>query len=472
MSAQDAQHLRFTLDDLNLLRAHPSKAEIRASYALMALLFVGCLVTIPFAREQWPASHVLDAGAGVACFAETTTGLLLLTQARLLRRYSGFALGLGYLLGGLIVLVTIVIPADASTNLWLFRLWHSVFVLGVLGYAVLHVNHDVPVRRSGLARTGPVMGGVFLFIGLLVLYIFLRPLALPVIIHGRDYTTAPNLFLNGVQFTIIALAWWMLLTSARKTVLSVWMTVVAFAVAVDIILFVLGGTLQSVGLFISKLNNLVAATLIFGVIFHRYLRIQAALHRHRISLLRANRRLMRMARKDALTGLPNRTALEECIDHALARAMRTGAEVAVCVIDLDDFKKINDQYGHEAGDGLLRAFGRRIAGILRKDEQFARLGGDEFVLVLENLGARSEIAAVMTRMTDALAEPFRLPQAPPCLLQVSAGVALYPACAGAGDLMRAADQALYRAKADKHARARNWAVYNTQDLPDRMSLGG
>ncbi|MDA8390031.1 MAG: diguanylate cyclase [Gammaproteobacteria bacterium] len=472
MSAFGAEYLNLTLGDLNLLRASPSDTEIRASYIVMAVLFVGCLIALPFATEQWPASHVLDAGAGVACFAETTTGLLLLIQARLLRRYSGFALGLGYLLGGLIVLVTILVPENVSTNLWLFRLWHGVFVTGVLAYAVLHVNHDVRARRMGLVRMGPAVGGALLFTGLLVLYLFLRPFSLPVIIHGRDYTTAPNLFINGIQFTIIALAWWMLLTTPRKTVLSVWMTVVAFAVAIDIILFVLGGKLQSAGLYVSKLNNLVAATLIFGVIFHRYIRIQATLYRHRIGLLRANRRLMRMALKDGLTGLPNRMALDQCLDEALARAARTMTQVAVCVIDLDDFKKINDQYGHEAGDGLLRAFGKRVAGILRKGEKFARLGGDEFVLVLESLQGTGDLAAVMMRMTHILSEPFVLPQMPLFCLHVSVGVALYPDCASASDLMRAADQALYRAKADKARRTQNWVVCGSGDLAAGMRPGG
>ena len=458
MKSFSDERLHSTLGDINLLRATPSAGEILASRIVMAVLFIGCLVTVPFAVDQWPPSQMLYAGAGMASFAEIATGILLLTQARLLRRYSGLALGLGYFLGGLIVLVVILVPQTLDANVCPFRIWHGQFVTAVLAYAVLHVRHDGPPGHRRAVRIGPAVMAAVGIVTLIVAYLIFRPFALPVIIHGLDYATGPNLFINGIQFTVIALAWWMLVTAPRKTVLSVWMAVVACAIAIDIVLFVLGGRLFTVGLYISKLNNLIGATLIFGVFFYHYIRIQGELYRHRITLVRANRQLTRLALKDTLTGLPNRAGLERCLNHVLARAERVQGQGAVCVIDLDDFKKINDQYGHETGDRLLCAFGKRVARVLRKGEEFGRLGGDEFVLVLEDLLGMEELEAVMDRVTNALAEPFSLPDGSGFRVNVSIGAAFFRGQSTVGDLMRGADQALYRVKADKAHRRRNWAV--------------
>jgi len=429
----------------------------------MGILLLGCLITIPFAAWQWPPLRVLDAAAGIASFAEATTGLLLLAQAQLLRQRAGTVLGLGYLVGGWVVFVTIIAAPGVATTLWLFRLWHGVFVVSVLTYAVLNAKDASRARHMGCIRAKPAIAGGLLFIAALILYLIFLPFSLPTIIHGSDYITLPNLLINSIQFVIVALAWWILFTAPRKTVLSVWMEVVACAVAIDIVLFVLGARLFSVGLYISKLNNLIAATTLFGVIFYRYIRIQAELHRHRVLLVRANRKLARMALRDTLTGLPNRAALDQYLDLVLARAVRTEAHLAICIIDLDDFKQINDQHGHEMGDCLLRAFSKRITGILRKGEYFARLGGDEFVLVLESLSRMDDLVTVLKRMIRASSEPFDLPDAPTFSINASIGVAFYPRFTSRAELLRAADQALYCAKGSKNDREQNWIVHGTAD---------
>lgn len=444
-----------SLDDINLLHAAPAPGEVRATWVVMGVLLLACLVTLPFADLQWPASNLLYAAAGIAAFSEIITGMLLLTQATLLRQDAGLALGLGYLLGGLVIVVNLLGANDVATRLWLFRLWHGVFVVGVLLYALLQPRtRRVHFRR----RCRRAFLGGMLFIVTLVFYLAARPFPLPVIIHHADYATLPNMLVNGVQFLIVMLAWWLLIRARHKTVLSVWMAVVALAVAIDILLFVMGTTLFSVGLYISKLNNLVAATLVFVVIFYRYVRIQGELHRHRAWLLRANRKLVRMAMTDRLTGLPNRAALEQTLDTALARAQRAGVPLAVCVLDLDDFKPINDRHGHDTGDHLLRTFAQRVSAILRKGEHFARLGGDEFVLILEGLKDVADLPAVLERITDAIHQPFHLQENLSVNVGASVGVALYPDCTNASDLLRQADQALYRAKAQKAARQAPWCV--------------
>lgn len=453
--------------DINLLDALPSIKERRFAWAFMALLLAGFLVAIPVSSLQWPASNLLFAGAGIATFVEIATGVLLLTQALILRNDAVLALSVGYLVGGLVIATNLLLVHDVATRLWLFRLWHTFFVLGVLIYALLSTRSSpMFVRRRFLARVKCWVGGGLLLIGLLVLYLVYRPFALPEIIHGTNYFTDANLWANGIQLVLISVAGWLLLRSPRRTVLSLWMAVVAAAVFIDIVLFVLGGKLFSAGLYVSKLNNLIAGTLIFWVIFYHYLRIQRELLRNRVWLLRTNRQLKRRALSDALTGLPNRACLDQYLQQALNRVPRRddGSMLAVCVIDLDDFKPVNDRYGHEIGDRLLSALSRRLTSVLRKGEFLARLGGDEFVLVLEDLKHLDELQPIMARITAAMARPFPLSDEISLTMHTSIGVAVYPHAQTAEELMRKADQALYRSKDGKQVRNQIWTLHRVESL--------
>lgn len=454
----------LTREQTNLLQATPSTREIRATWAVMGVLLLGCLATIPFAARQWPASHVLYAGAGIATFAQVTTGLLLISQAVMLRQSSALALGLAYSVGGLIILVNVLLAPNVATSLWFFRLWHGVFVSGVLVYAWLHLRNREAAPLDVFGRWVVRLFGLgLLFIAVLISYLVNKPFPLPPILHDGNYITIPDVAVNAVQLLVMVTAWILLVTTRRKTVLSVWMAVVACAVSIDIVLFVLGTTLFSVGLYISKLNNLLAGTLIFGVIFFRYIRIQGDLQRHRTALLQANRQLTQIALTDTLTELPNRAALDQHLQKALARAARSQTPLAVCLIDMDNFKPVNDQYGHEVGDQLLQAFAKRLAASLRQDEYFARLGGDEFVLVLEGLDDPAALPAVMERITAELAQPFVLSGSSVLRVTASIGVALFPDQRNSRSLLRAADQALYRVKAQKTARSQTWLVFEQED---------
>ena len=158
------------------------------------------------------------------------------------------------------------------------------------------------------------------------------------------------------------------------------------------------------------------------------------------------RELDRIAHYDVLTGIPNRRLLQQRLDQALALSLRNHDTLAICMLDLDGFKPVNDRLGHEAGDQLLQEVARRLTQLLRGDDLVARLGGDEFVLLFRMRGLQS--AAVFDRVLATLAEPVHLTTG---VVQVtgSLGVAyLDPSAPCAGDqLLRRADQALYRAKA-------------------------
>lgn len=180
-------------------------------------------------------------------------------------------------------------------------------------------------------------------------------------------------------------------------------------------------------------------------------------------LLQQQRTEAYRARHDALTGLPNRFALEQYLPKALVRAQRRGTRVAVGLIDLDDFKAVNDTYGHDMGDALLRQFAARLRSRLRSSELLARLGGDEFVLVLEDLDAAdvmTPLQAALDRLQGAVEAPFDLGEGRQASVGMTMGVALYPRDGQDADaLLRQADTAMYVAKMRKTGRGCWWAIH-------------
>lgn len=162
-----------------------------------------------------------------------------------------------------------------------------------------------------------------------------------------------------------------------------------------------------------------------------------------VSRLKAHaEELDRIAHFDPLTGVPNRRLLEDRLRQAIAHADRSRRQLAVCLLDLDGFKPINDQYGHEAGDQLLVEIVDRLQTMLRSVDTIARLGGDEFVLLLGDLDSHS----VFDRILEAVSEPVQL-RDDSVAVSASIGVALYPDDrVDADTLLRHADQAMYLAK--------------------------
>lgn len=167
-----------------------------------------------------------------------------------------------------------------------------------------------------------------------------------------------------------------------------------------------------------------------------------------ISLLKAHeQQLEQIANFDALTKLPNRLLLDDRLHQALVQAQRRGQPLAVAFLDLDGFKAVNDQHGHDAGDHLLVEVAGRMKQALREGDTLARLGGDEFVAVLLDVVDINVCEPMLNRLLAAAARPVPFGDA---LLQVSAslGVTFYPQAmdVAADQLLRQADQAMYRAK--------------------------
>jgi diguanylate cyclase (GGDEF)-like protein/PAS domain S-box-containing protein len=173
--------------------------------------------------------------------------------------------------------------------------------------------------------------------------------------------------------------------------------------------------------------------------------------------------LQRQANFDELTGLPNRVLASDRLQTAVAGALRHGHRGGVLFIDLDQFKKINDTWGHSVGDDLLKSASKRLISCVRREDTVARLGGDEFIIILPNLADASHAEPVIQKILAAFSQPFPLGNHE-AFVTASVGVALFPddsddpMC-----LMRHADTAMYRAK----EQGRNTFEFFTPELNAR-----
>ncbi|HJV69015.1 diguanylate cyclase domain-containing protein [Ideonella sp.] len=156
--------------------------------------------------------------------------------------------------------------------------------------------------------------------------------------------------------------------------------------------------------------------------------------------------LDRLASHDSLTGLHNRRFFLDRLDHALAHAKRTDGQLALLFIDLDNFKAINDELGHAAGDHVLRTLAQRLKHVVREVDTVARIGGDEFIILLDEIDGIEGVSIVAHKVLDVLSQPVRRGETD-LVLGASIGASLYPENGeGAIELIAAADQAMYRAK--------------------------
>ena len=163
-------------------------------------------------------------------------------------------------------------------------------------------------------------------------------------------------------------------------------------------------------------------------------------------LIAQEQRLKLQAHFDILTGLPNRVLFSDRLDQALAHARRHREDLAVCMLDLDGFKLVNDRFGHPSGDLLLKQVARRLHESLRGDDTAARLGGDEFALLIGDLKTSGQCEQVVKRILEAVGAPYVIEGTEVCIT-ASVGVTLFPGDTVDPDqLLRHADQAMYKAK--------------------------
>jgi diguanylate cyclase (GGDEF)-like protein/PAS domain S-box-containing protein len=157
-------------------------------------------------------------------------------------------------------------------------------------------------------------------------------------------------------------------------------------------------------------------------------------------------RMAYQATHDALTGAPNRALFEDRLGQAIARAQRTGEDLAVLFVDLDRFKTINDGFGHSAGDRLLILVAERLGACLRQTDTLARFGGDEFVVVVEQVRQKRDVDRVVQKLLEAFTHTFMV-EGDEVFISATCGVAVFPQDGNDVEaLLKSADQAMYRAK--------------------------
>lgn len=157
-------------------------------------------------------------------------------------------------------------------------------------------------------------------------------------------------------------------------------------------------------------------------------------------------KLQEMATHDFLTGLPNRALLGDRFTMAAALAHRNKSKLAVMSLDLDNFKSINDTFGHEAGDQVLKVVSTRLTGIIRASDTLARIGGDEFILVMLETSHLEDPSTIAQKFLDSFAEPLSI-KGHRIHLSTSIGIAIYPEDAeDLETLVKKSDAAMYYAK--------------------------
>ena len=171
-------------------------------------------------------------------------------------------------------------------------------------------------------------------------------------------------------------------------------------------------------------------------------------------------RINHLANHDSLTGLPNRRLLFELLQKSFDIASRSGSKVGVIYVDLDNFKPINDRFGHFAGDHALVIMSERLKSILRASDTVARVGGDEFIAVLTNAPDRLAIELAAKKILEECGRPISL-EGEECCMGLSMGIAVYPDDGDhIDDLVNHADSAMYRIK---HENKNGYSFYSGED---------
>ncbi len=173
----------------------------------------------------------------------------------------------------------------------------------------------------------------------------------------------------------------------------------------------------------------------------------------------AQRELTKLAHYDVLTGIPNRSLFSDRLDRALQRSSRGDKPFALFFVDLDGFKSINDNYGHEVGDQVVIEIARRLSECIRRTDTVARIGGDEFTVLVEKVGSINDAVVSAEKIIDVVTQPLEVKEQV-VWVGCSIGIAVYPdAGQDAATLMRHADAAMYEAKARSGS---NYRFYSEQ----------
>ena len=208
--------------------------------------------------------------------------------------------------------------------------------------------------------------------------------------------------------------------------------------------------------------NLAGSVFAFFIILFIWLIVLKMLKKWRNLQFEHQKELKELATHDVLTGLPNRSLLADRLTQATAQESRRNSALAVVFIDLDGFKPINDQYGHNAGDTLLKALAKRLQEVVREGDTVSRFGGDEFVIILVDIESQSILLNLLNRIKTVLHSPVKI-ESENIQVTASLGVSIFDKNHNVEpeQLIRQADHAMYDAK---KAGKNQYVIYNHEQV--------
>ncbi len=192
--------------------------------------------------------------------------------------------------------------------------------------------------------------------------------------------------------------------------------------------------------------------------------------RYAIERKQTEQHLTRLAHYDPLTDVPNRILFRDRLEHAINLAERDNNSFTLMFIDLNGFKEVNDNFGHDAGDAIIRICAERLSGCLRRSDSVARMGGDEFTLLLQNIANNTDVAHIAEKVIRAIEMPADI-NGHEVVVGCSIGIAIYPQAGRDADtLLKHADMAMYKAKQDTTSNYRFFTEMMNQDVRRQLRL--
>lgn len=450
--------------------------------ACIVVMIIGVLV---FGAIQLPAyPQFATFHGGFVLLVDAITGILLLGQFRY-RRFPFYAVLAGaYLFNALVVIPFILsfpgafkaegsVIGGSQSAIWVWHLWHIIFPSIVAISLLVHqryCGHQVPEQRIARLTAASVLGAVSLAAAVALAVTEFHDLLPPLVIPPR-IPLAPFFHVAGglaaaVTAFAALLAWRHGLR--QRTILHLWLAVSLTAFLADVAASLGAPSRYSFAWYFGRVESMIATGTLMLIFLNEINRLYRQLAATLSNLAQANENLVslleekgnlvadlqrseeqvrQLAFYDSLTNLPNRRLLLDRLGNALSHARRQGYAMAVMFLDLDHFKEINDSFGHDTGDELLKQVAARLVECIRSGDTVSRSGGDEFILVMGEIGHPRDAAQVAEKMIRALNEPIMIRQHT-FNIGVSIGIAVYPVD-GTDDmqeLMKKADTAMYVAK--------------------------
>ena len=424
------------------------RETMAASGFASLLVLVGLFVT-PRADLPGPVlPGFMPAFAGAMVVIDLVLAVLLFSKGAIARRASPIRLGTAYLFAALIIvphlaafpgaLVPDGLIGTSATAVWLWAFWHTGFAVAIARYAT---------GRQAQAEASAIRRAVLVAVSIVAVLTCLTTAGLPYlpsIVTGQSYGFGTfALIMQAVVMPANVAALALVLVKRRlRSAEDLWLTIAMVAACLDVWLTLRAGARFSVGWYVGRIASLVTSTVVLVSLFIDITRLYS-------QVAKANRLLEDLAHVDGLTGVANRRHFDASLMTEWRRAQRDGRPLSILMIDVDEFKKFNDRYGHQEGDICLRTVARCIEERARRPgDMAARYGGEEFALVLPSTdpAGAAFLAEALRQAVRNLAIPHEAGTHGVVTVSIGTATVVPTSVDGSDALLRAADAALYRAK--------------------------